>query len=452
MSEILRSYDPSNGELVGEVQITPIDEIKKIVDSAKIEQKKWHEIGIAERCYILQQISDELMERSLELAQLLSREMGKNLNQSIGEVRSCAYDIPYKLDEVQKALKPTINRNGTVETTIEYNPIGVVGVITPWNYPLSMGHWFIIPALAAGNTVIYKPSEETPMIAQAYVEILNNHLPEGALQIIHGDHNQGEALVKADINMVCFTGSQEVGKEIVRNSADGLKRMIMELGGNDPLVVLEDADLNQAASFAVANSLANSGQMCIATERVLVDRNISNEFEKKVVNYVSAYKVGPWTDQDTHIGPIINNEQRSKILAQVDEAIELGAKVLYGDLNHPERYVNPLVLTDVTSDMSIYTEETFGPIICISKYSTVDEAIFEANNTTFGLGASVFGKKDAEVVANNIEAGMIGINQGLGGVGDTPWVGAKQSGLGYHGSPDGHRQFTQVRVVSKRGR
>lgn len=450
MVRMLKSYDPSNGELIGQVQVTPVEKINDIVKRAKEEQKKWNEIGISERSYILQQISDELMERSLELGQLLSREMGKGLYQSIGEIRSCAYDIQYKLDEVQKALKPISHQNSTLETIIEYNALGVVGVITPWNYPMSMGHWFIIPALAAGNTVVYKPSEETPLIAQAYVEILNNHLPEGALQIIYGDHEQGEALVKSDVNMICFTGSQEVGKSIVRNSADGLKRMIMELGGNDPLIVLEDANIDYAASFAVSNSLANSGQMCIATERVLVDQKIADVFEQRVAEYVESYKVGPWNDREASIGPIINEKQRSKILSQVDDAIKKGAKIVYGNQEHPSRYVKPMVLTNISNDMTIYNQETFGPIICISTFKSIDEAIIEANNTTFGLGASVFGFIEADYVAKKIEAGMIGINQGVGGVGDTPWVGAKQSGLGYHGSPDGHRQFTQVRVISKR--
>jgi acyl-CoA reductase-like NAD-dependent aldehyde dehydrogenase len=313
-----------------------------------------------------------------------------------------------------------------------------------------MPHWLIIPALTAGNTVILKPSEETPLIAQAYVDIFNQVLPENVLQIIHGTDEQGKALVEADVSLIAFTGSQKAGKDIMKNAAEALKRLVMELGGKDPLIVMKDADIDQAVRFAVANSFNNAGQVCISTERIFVDEGIADEFEQKAAHYAQYYKVGPWNDQKANIGPIINDKQRNNIIRQIEDAIDKGAKVLGGGNKHPERYILPTVLTNVTDDMLIAKEETFGPVVCITRYTDIDEAIKAANNTTFGLGAVVFGSKNSEIVAKQLQAGMVGINQGVGGIGDTPWVGAKQSGFGYHGSPDGHRQFTQVRVISKR--
>jgi succinate-semialdehyde dehydrogenase/glutarate-semialdehyde dehydrogenase len=190
--------------------------------------------------------------------------------------------------------------------------------------------------------------------------------------------------------------------------------------------------------------------MCVSTERILVDEQVSEEFEKRIVAYSKYYKVGSWKDPNANIGPIINEKQRNKILRQIEDAIEKGAKILAGGVNHPPRYIVPTVLSNIQENMLIWQEETFGPVASITRFSSIEEAIRLANDTQFGLGAVVFGKKDAKTVANRLEAGMVGINRGIGGIGDIPWVGAKESGIGYHGSPDGYRQFTQVRVVSHR--
>lgn len=449
MENKLISYDPSNGEVVGTVEITDVNLIPQIVAESKQAQKKWGALSVDKRIEYIEKAANLLGQKAREIGTLLSREMGKGLSRGIGEVQGCAYDAVYRAETVKEAVKTQIFRGNGVETAVEYNPLGVCAVITPWNYPVSMGHWLIIPALAAGNTVVYKPSEETPLAAQAYADIFNKVLPSGVLQVIHGADEQGKALVNADIDLIAFTGSQAVGKEIMKDASKSLKRLIMELGGNDPLIVMKDADIDHAVRFAVANSFENAGQMCVSTERVFVDEEIADEFEKKAVLYAQYYKIGPWNDKNANIGPIINEKQRNNIIRQIEDAVEKGAKVLSGGSDHPERYIVPTVLTNVTEKMHIAKEETFGPVVCITRYSDINEAVRAANNTDYGLGAVVFGKKDAEIIARQLEAGMVGINQGVGGIGDTPWVGAKQSGFGYHGSPDGHRQFTQVRVITK---
>ena len=313
---------------------------------------------------------------------------------------------------------------------------------------MAMAHWLIIPALVSGNSVIFKPSEDTPLIAEEYASAFKSVLPKNVLQIVHGDEEQGKVLVKSDVNLIGFTGSKEVGKDIMKNSASGLKRLIMELGGKDPLIVMEDAEVDKAARFAVASSFENAGQMCTSTERIYVDEKVAELFEQRVTYYASHYQVGTWDNPNANIGPIINEKQRDIILNHIEDAKSRGARVLL-EKEHPEGFVSPTVITDIKDDMLIFQEETFGPVVAISHYENIDEAIHRANSSEFALGASIFGKKDVDYVAKKLDAGMLGINQGNGSVGDTPWVGAKQSGYGYHGSPDGHRQFTQAKVVSR---
>lgn len=447
---MLISYDPSNGEIVGKVEKTKVEEITEKVQNAKKAQKLWSGLTVDERIAYLEKCAEVLSMRADKITSLLSREMGKDTRRASSEVQSCCHDVSYKTGEIKEAIKTRVIEGGGLETQLQYNALGVCAIIAPWNYPVSMGHWLIIPALTAGNTVIYKPSEETPLVAGAYVDAFNEVLPEGVLQIVYGDGMQGEALVQSEVDFIAFTGSREVGKKIMRQAALGLKRLIMELGGKDPLIVMADADIDRAARFAAASSFENAGQMCVATERILVDEKIADEFEAKVAAYAQGYKVGPWNDRDANIGPIINEKQRNRILKHIEDAAMKGAKVLAGGADHPPRYILPTVLSHVTEDMLIWQEETFGPVACITRFHDVDEAVRLANASELGLGASVFGKRDAEEVAERLEAGMIGINRGPGGIGDTPWVGAKQSGIGYHGSPDGHRQFTQARVITKR--
>jgi acyl-CoA reductase-like NAD-dependent aldehyde dehydrogenase len=310
-----------------------------------------------------------------------------------------------------------------------------------------MANNLIVPALVAGNTVVFKPSEETPLVADAFVKILNQKLPEGVLQIIYGDGDQGKALVESQVNLIAFTGSQAVGKDIMARAAGGLKRLVMELGGNDPMIVLEDADISAAARFAVASSFENAGQMCTSTERIYVDKKIADTFEKLVVEVASRYKTGPWNMPGVNIGPIINPNQHAMIIDHIRDAESKGARILLGGSQQPERYIQPTVIADLTPEMIMEQEETFGPVVAMSRYTNLEEAVQRANNSVYGLGAVVFGQRHAQSVADQLEAGMVGINQGVGG-GNAPWVGAKQSGFGFHGSPDGHRQFAQVRVMS----
>jgi aldehyde dehydrogenase (NAD+)/succinate-semialdehyde dehydrogenase/glutarate-semialdehyde dehydrogenase len=442
----LTSYDPNTLEAIGDVAITAPTQIPVFIARARQAQKSWAALPLTERQNIITRAYQHLEPLQDQMAKLISQEMGKDFRRATYEVGGTVQNGAHFASEIAQAL-------GTVhlgrDAEIQYRPLGIVAVISPWNYPLAMANNLLMPALIAGNSVILKPSEETPLVAEVFVNSLNEVLPEGILQLAQGDEKTGQALVESDINMVAFTGSIEAGKHIMANAASGLKRLVMELGGNDPLIVMVNADIDAAAQFAVASSFENAGQMCTSTERVYVDARIAAEFEKKVVAHACQYQVGPWDQPQVDIGPMVNQKQHQNVLDQLQDATAKGAQLLLGQDDYPLPFIQPTVITGMTTDMRLEQDETFGPVVAISHYDHVSEAVTRANDSPYGLGAVVFGGEGADAVAEQLEAGMIGVNHGVGGPGGAPWVGAKQSGFGFHGSIAGHRQFAQVRVINK---
>ncbi len=449
-STTLKSINPATGEVVGEVPIASAADVAAAVNRARAAQPAWQALTAEQRIEALLPAGAKLVERADELGRLLTNEMGKPLSEAVGEIKGCGDRLDKTLREIAEALEPDVLEDDKVKSIVYHDPLGVCAVITPWNFPLAMPHWTVVPALVAGNTVVLKPSEETPLIAQAYVNILNESLPADVLQIVHGADEPGKALVQADVDLIAFTGSRDAGKHILGAASTGLKRVILELGGKDPMIVLDDADIAEAAKFAVNNSFRNAGQVCVSTERIYVDERIADAFESEIIKLTAEQKVGEGTREGVTIGPMINPRQRAHVLKQIDDAVGQGAKVLAGVKDHPDGFVAPTVLGEVTHDMDIMRTETFGPVACIARFHDVDEAIELANDTPYGLGAAVFGSDEQKAadVARRLHAGMIGINKGCGGASGSPWVGAKQSGYGYHSGKEGHRQFTQRRVVS----
>lgn len=418
---------------------------------ARAAQPEWASRGPGGRADVLRGVADGFVARSDELGDLLTAEMGKPVSEGRGEVRSCGGPgLHAELDEMVAALSPEVLQDGRTYTELIHQPFGVAAAITPWNFPISMPHWMVLPSLMAGNTVVLKPSEETPLIAQAYVEILQAVLPPDVLQVVHGGDDQGKALVAADIDLIAFTGSREVGKRILEAAAPGLKRVVLELGGKDPLVVLDDADLNRAAGFAARNSFRNAGQVCVSTERIYVHEAVADEFERLLAHRASQLVVGNGTDEGVDVGPMISARQRDHVLAQIDDAVRHGARVIGGGKGHHGLWVMPTIL-GADHSMDVMQRETFGPVACVVRVGSDAEAVALANDTPFGLGAVVFGSEDrAWKVAQQIDAGMVGVNRGVGGAHGSPWVGTKESGYGFHGGPHGHRQFAQARIVSRR--
>lgn len=448
--ETLRSLDPATGAPVGDVPVTAAADIQAVVDRARAAQPAWAALGLDGRAAVLERAAAVLDGRAEQHAELITREQGKPLKESRLEAGSLGSALASELEEMKEALEDEIFESENLRSTVHQDPLGVVGAITPWNFPMSMPHWMVLPSLMAGNAVVLKPSEETPLSGQAYADSLNEVLPEGVLTVVHGADDQGKALVASDVDMIAFTGSREVGKHIMREASGTLKRVVLELGGKDPMIVLADADLEKAAQFAAFNSFRNCGQVCVSTERIFVLESIADDFEAALTDLASTMKVGSGLD-DLDVGPMVNARQRDHVLAQIDAAVLAGATVLTGGEGHRDNFVTPTVLTGVSQEMDIGTVETFGPVACVTRVASVDEAVERANDTPFGLGAVVFGTDpDAtDRVARRLTAGMIGINRSVGGLPGTPWVGARESGFGFHKSRDGHRQFTQTRVLTR---
>ena len=450
----LVSFDPATAEPVGAVPLTPINGIADVVAEARSASAAWRALGSEGRAALLEQAGPIFMERSDELGELLSREQGKPLREAVGEVKSCGWNLRAELDEIIEALAPEELEDARTRTVLHRDPLGVCAVISPWNFPISMCAWMVIPALMAGNTVVLKPSEETPLIAQAYADVLNRFLPPGVLSVIHGADEVGKALVAADVDLIAFTGSRAAGSHILGAASRQLKRVVLELGGKDALVVLDDADVAAAARFAARNSFRNCGQVCVSTERIYVAASIAQEFETALAQQAKTFTVGRGLEKGTTVGPMINQGQRDHVLAQVRDALDRGARPLVGAEQAgeppPGSFLAPIVLADVGPDLDIMNTETFGPVACVATFATDDEAVASANRGIYGLGAVVFGGDldRASAVARRLDAGMIGVNRGVGGASGAPWVGAKQSGYGFHSGRDGHRQFAQVRMVS----
>jgi acyl-CoA reductase-like NAD-dependent aldehyde dehydrogenase len=327
-----------------------------------------------------------------------------------------------------------------------------VAVITPWNFPLSMPEAMFGPALLAGNTVVRKPSEVTPLSGALLHRLIAESLPAGVIELVQGADEVGKSLVAADVQMVAFVGSQAVGRSIMQTAGRDLKRLVLELGGKDPMVVLEDADLERAAEFAVNGSFRNAGQVCVSVERIYVHEAVADAFEAKVVERAKAYRVGPGTREDVDMGPMATPAQRDHVLGQLEDARRRGARILAGGhaIPGPGNFMEPTVAASVTDDMALMREETFGPVAAIQRVRDAEEAIAKANATSFGLGATLWcgDPARARTLAARLDAGMVGINRSIGGAPGTPWVGAKQSGFGFIGSPEGIRQFTQTRKIS----
>jgi len=440
----LESINPLNQEVVGQVNITSQAQISSKVTTARDAQLAWGALTLEQRAQKIKHAYQQLEDSQESMARLISLEMGKDIRRASYETQGSVQSAGYLVEEARQALQSQAQGR----TQIQYRPLGVVAVISPWNYPLAMANNLLIPALVAGNSVILKPSENTPLVAEHFVQVLQEHLPAGVLQIVQGGASVGQALVKENINMVAFTGSIAAGTDIMSNAALGLKRLVMELGGNDPMIVMAGADLKAAARFAVASSFENAGQMCTSTERVYVDQRVASLFKKEVVAIASRYRAGPWNEPGVNFGPLVSKAQHEKVNGQLQDAKSKGAEFLLGEAHYELPYIQPTVVSNITADMDLEKVETFAPVVAIAEFDSIQEAIMRANDSIYGLGAVVFGGAGADDVAQQLEAGMVAVNQGVGAGGDAPWVGAKQSGFGFHGSSAGHRQFAQVRVMS----
>lgn len=451
--ETMKDRDPATGELIAEIPVSTEAEVEAAVARARAASEEWAAVPFDVRAELLLAAGERFDARTEEIAQLVTREMGKTIASARGEASGRAKAIQSAIDTARRALAVEDVSEGEAITHVVRDPLGVVAAITPWNYPVGMPFSLLLPALLTGNAVVFKPSEHVPLVGAVLAETLGGDLPDGVLQLVQGAGATGASLVAADVDMVAFVGSRATGKHIMRSAGDGLKRLVLELGGKDPLVVFADADLAAAARCAVTHSLRNTGQVCCAIERVYVAESVREEFERLVLEQAAKWNCGNGFDEGTRMGPMVDADQRDTVHAQVVDAIAHGARLLLGGavVDGPGSFYPATVLADVPDDAQMASEETFGPVVSLSAFSgSDDDAVRLANATPYGLGANVYTSdlERGERVARRIRSGQVGVNRYLAGSSRAPWVGARQSGFGFLGGVEGFRQFTVPKSIS----
>jgi succinate-semialdehyde dehydrogenase/glutarate-semialdehyde dehydrogenase len=459
----LASQNPATGERIGSVPTVTPEQVQAIVDDVAEVQPFWAQLSLPERASYLRRAAQVLLDHSDEVAELITREQGKpRLEAYTMEVLPTVDLLHWLADNGPKILAQEPVRYPQImmkqkKSAFSYEPLGVVGVIAPWNYPWSIPFGEVAIALMAGNGVVLKPASLTPLIGQRIQETFERAgLPQGLVQTVHGGGAVGQALVESTAGKIFFTGSVDVGRGVGEECARRMKGSVLELGGKDPQIVCADANLANAISGAVWGGFANAGQTCSGIERVYVVDQVADRFIDGVVRKASALTVGDPSDWNTEIGPMVSREQYDLVCELVDDAIASGAKRLCGGPvevpGFAGHFIAPTVLTDVTRDMRIMQEEIFGPVLPIVRVRSEEEAIEHANDSRFGLGASVWtlDRAKGERIAHRIQAGMVWINDHsyTHGTCQCAWGGVKDSGLGRSHSKFGLYECVNIKMLS----
>jgi len=452
---VIEVVDPATAERLGSVPKMGADETRRAIEAAAAAMPAWAARTAAERAKILRRWFELILEEKKVLAELLTREQGKSLTEAAGEIVYAASFIEWFAEEGKRAYGEVTPSHAADKRIISLRqPIGVVGAITPWNFPAAMITRKVGPALAAGCPVVLKPASQTPFTALALAVLAERAgLPKGLLNVLTGDSKGigGELTSHPLVRKISFTGSTEVGRTLMRQSADTIKKMSLELGGNAPFLVFDDADIDKAVAGAVASKYRNTGQTCVCTNRFYVQAPVYDAFVAKLTAAAAALKVGRGLDAGVQIGPLIDMAAVEKVEAHIADATAKGARVLTGGHRHAlgGQFFEPTVLADVTPDMQICHEETFGPVAPVVKFDTEDEAIRLANASEFGLASYFYARDVGRVwrVAEALEAGMVGVNTGLISTEVAPFGGVKQSGLGREGSRHGLEDYMEIKYI-----
>ena len=448
--------NPANGAVIAEVADLGAAEVTAAIDAAVPAQKEWAARTAKDRAMVLRKWYDLIMANADDLAIILTTEMGKPLAEARGEVAYGASFIDWFGEEARRVCGDVMESPIPDKRFLTFKqPIGVFGAITPWNFPIAMITRKVAPGIAAGCACVLKPAEQTPLSALALAELAHRAgLPAGVMNIVTGMDApaMGSALCDDDrIRKMTFTGSTEVGRILMRQSADTLKKMSLELGGNAPLIVFDDADLDLAIAGAMASKYRNAGQTCVCANRLFVQDGIYDEFARRLTEASAAMKVGDGLEEGVEQGPIIDDQGLAKVERHVADAIAKGATVLTGGKRHAlgGTFYEPTVLTGMSSDMQMYGEETFGPVAGLFRFSTDDEAVAMANDTEFGLAAYIFTDSTSRLfrVSEALEYGMVSANAGIFSSEVGPFGGVKSSGLGREGSKYGIDEFLEIKFV-----
>ena len=454
--------DPASGQTLVEVADMGVAETQRAIDAAARALPAWRSRTAKDRAAILRRWFDLIIAHTEDLAQLMTAEQGKPLAEARGEVAYGASFIEWFAEEGKRAYGDIIPTTGTDRRLMVLKqPIGVCAAITPWNFPIAMITRKVAPALAAGCTVVAKPAEATPLSALALVELaVQAGLPAGVLNLIVADAPNAPAIGLAlctspVVRKVSFTGSTEVGRILLRQSADSVKKLSLELGGNAPFIVFDDADLDAAVEGALASKYRNAGQTCVCANRIYVQDSVYEAFAAKLAAKVAQFKVGAGAQPGVQVGPLIEPAAVAKVEEHVADALAKGASLLLGGKRHAlgGLFFEPTILTGVTAEMRIAREETFGPVAPLFRFKDEAEAISMANDTEFGLAAYFYARDVGRIfrVAEALESGMVCVNSGILSNEVSPFGGVKQSGLGREGSRYGIDEYLEMKYLCLAG-
>jgi succinate-semialdehyde dehydrogenase/glutarate-semialdehyde dehydrogenase len=446
--------NPSTGDTLGQVADCTVSDAQAAIDAAALAQKDWAKRTGKDRAVILRKLYELMVAHADDLAMILTAEMGKPLAEAKGEIMYGASFVEWFGEEAKRIYGDTIpGHQPDKRIMVMKQPVGVVGAITPWNFPNAMIARKIGPALAAGCAMVVKPAAETPLSALAMAKLAEEAgVPAGVLSILPSSDAEGvgqEFCANPKMRKISFTGSTNVGRILMRQSADHIKKLSLELGGNAPFIVFDDADLDAAVAGAIISKYRNAGQTCVCSNRIFAQSGIYDAFVEKLTQAVGDLAVGDGFAEGSVIGPLISEAAVAKVQAHIEDATGKGAKITLGGDRHEKggTYFQPTVLSGATTDMLIAREETFGPVAPVFKFDTADEVIAAANDTEFGLASYVYTQNLTQVfqMMEELEYGMVGVNTGLISTEVAPFGGMKESGLGREGSMYGIEDYIEMK-------
>ncbi len=457
--ETLAVTNPATGELIAEVAKCGAAETRRMIEAAAAAQKLWAQSAVKERAAVLRRWFNLVMENQEDLAQILTAEQGKPLAEARGEIAYGANYIEWFSEESKRVYGDTIAPPANDKRLVVIKqPVGVVACITPWNFPNAMLTRKIAPALAAGCAVVCKPANATPLSALALMELaVRAGMPKGLMNVVTGRTAEIGAELTGNplVRKVTFTGSTPVGKQLMAECAQTVKRTSMELGGNAPFIVFNDADLDAAVQGALISKYRNAGQTCVCSNRLIIQSGVYDEFAEKLQRAVSALKVGNGADEGVNVGPLIDEKAATTVCEFIDDAVAKGATVALGGGRSElgGTFVQPTILTGVTRAMRVFSEEIFGPVAPLFKFETEAEVIEMANDTEFGLAAYFYSRDIGRVwrVAEQLEYGIVGVNEGIISNEMAPFGGVKESGGGREGSKYGLDDYLEIKYICMGG-
>ncbi len=447
--------NPADGSVIGNIPKMGAPETRRAIEAANAALPAWRAKLAKERANILRKWFELLIANTDDLALIMTTEQGKPLAEAKGEIGYAASFIEWFAEEAKRIYGDVIPQHQADKRLVVIKqPVGVCGLITPWNFPAAMITRKAAPALAAGCTVVIKPATQTPYSAFALAELAERAgIPKGVINIVSGSAKEigGELTSNAKVRKISFTGSTEVGAVLMKQSADTIKKVSLELGGNAPFLVFDDADIDAAVEGAMISKYRNNGQTCVCANRILVQDGVYDSFAAKLAEKVRALKVGRGTETGVNIGPLIDENAVAKVAEHIQDAVSKGAKIVVGGKKHAlgGLFFEPTVLTGVNTTMKVAREETFGPVAPLFRFKTEEEGVAMANDTEFGLAAYFYARDVGRIwrVGEGIESGMVGVNTGLISNEVAPFGGVKQSGIGREGSKYGIEEYLEIKYL-----